>query len=282
MPVNPDLYAQVEAARRQIAEIPAYVLQDLEGYGSDLADLVSGVDETADFLSSVEDQIRQIDFALIARAWKNFRSRMPFNWSDEAGLPSSDDLKQVTETDGIPIVYVPRGDIVGALLGAGSRDDRIAILLSRRDDVLEDCRLALRKKADTAKCTRPQHHLVELAIDSYLDGHCEAAQTLAVCVCDKFIRDDIARSQADAVVAATIGDLDDDFEADRLRIALVRAPLVPFLAKWFPGSNYPVPVKLNRNITVHQPTPDHLNPANGLLAVMLATSLLYGAVDQRS
>jgi hypothetical protein len=52
----------------------------------------------------------------------------------------------VLAEDGIPIVYVPRAEIVRAILEADDYDSRIKVLVTNRHDVADDCRAAINQK----------------------------------------------------------------------------------------------------------------------------------------
>lgn len=97
-----------------------------------------------------------------------------------ATLPEGADpavVEQVVTADGIPLVGVPRAGVVSALLAAHDRAERLRVLLAREDEVLSDCRDALRgaRHAELADDKR----LARASLDAYDDGHHEAAAALA-------------------------------------------------------------------------------------------------------
>ena len=95
--------------------------------------------------------------------------------------------------EGIPLIWVPRGNIVGALMSASGTAKRHAILIGARDDVVADCLAVLAEV--TALELVP---LAGLAADSgraLRDGHCAASQALSANVFDTWLRDVVSRGK---------------------------------------------------------------------------------------
>lgn len=55
----------------------------------------------------------------------------------------------MVQDEGIPLVWVPRGEIVSDVLAAPDRQARIKILLARSGEVMQDCRDVQRAEART-------------------------------------------------------------------------------------------------------------------------------------
>ncbi len=146
-----------------------------------------------------------------------------------ATLPEGADpavVEQVVTADGIPLVGVPRAGAVSALLTAHGRAERLRVLLAREDDVIADCRDALRgvRHAELADDKR----LARASLDAYDDGHHEAAAALAAAVGGAALRRCL-RGPRTQVVHQVLLDPDLATYADlRLRAAL--APLLGLLA----------------------------------------------------
>ena len=68
---------------------------------------------------------------------EQLREAIPANW---AGVDEDWDAAiEVTNDEGIPLIWVPRGNIVGALMSASGTAERHTILIGARDDVVADC-----------------------------------------------------------------------------------------------------------------------------------------------
>ncbi|MFE5702191.1 hypothetical protein [Rhodococcus koreensis] len=204
------------------------------------------------------------------------RRRYPQNWPDDL-RPFSDEstIRLIVQDEGIPLAYIPRPEIVSAVVEAENRKRRIDVLLGRREDIIDDCLAVLDDEALHRK-VEAQVPLMRDALYALRDGHTSAAQALAIVVCDTLICTHIADSHTAAKRQAgvVLDDLELVFRADYLRIALAIAPVVGLLTSWTPKSPYPAPSELSRHVTIHQATPDHLRPDNALIAVMMGTSLL--------
>ena len=204
-----------------------------------------------------------------------FRRALPPNWwGCEASMSDCIDVLRV---DGIPLAWVPRGEIVTEIVGAHQRLGRLAVLRERRDDVVADCRGAL-SECDHADIAAARS-LADRALEAFSDGHLEAAQALAVVVAERLIRDRFPgrRTYDDARLAA---ELNDGTSIPDMRRAFALAPVSFFYASWWPDSGVAPPSQLNRHVSVHHPTSGQYDPDNALLAVMLVASLLRQAQDE--
>jgi len=204
------------------------------------------------------------------------QQRLPQNWPVNPS-PKLWATHAIVQSEGIPLTYVPRPDIVAAVLAAANREDRVAILVSRQDEVLEDCDEALTDGLHW--CVKDQVPLVREAIATYRAGHVAAAQALTVVACDTLIGANLAYTHASARKVAAKGDLKLAMLADLLRMELALAPVVKLLTDWSLASGNPEPTELSRHVTVHHATTAHLRADNALIAIMLATGLIC-ALDE--
>ncbi len=165
------------------------------------------------------------------RFWERLeqlRHRRPPNWPQPGAEPEPGpgaDLAAVAAavTDGVAVVWAPRADVVGPLLAAADRPERVAVVLAREDDVVDACREVL------AAVVHPSlaggRWLAGRALDALADGHPEAAQALATAVTDAAVT--AALDGAGAAVAQQAL-LDPDLAPSTA--LLLRAALVPVLA----------------------------------------------------
>ncbi|SCG71798.1 hypothetical protein [Micromonospora inositola] len=198
--------------------------------------------------------------------------KMPPNWP----RPTDFDLVfQVIQDEGIPLVWVPRADIVADLLTAPDRDTRIKVLTARSSDVAQDCREVLDQIA------RPDLvHLLPMAVsalDAYVDGHHAPAQALSVVVVETVVTRTIGSYRQ----AKTFAKIDEprDLDIAELRFRAALAPIGPFYLAWRPSSGDPMPEHLSRHVTVHQADPAHYTHGNATVAIMLLASVLRGVEE---
>ena len=212
----------------------------------------------------------------------------PENWHG-TGL-SPDRVLPIATEDGIPVVWLPRADVLKTLVASPS-GQRHGVLEAHGVQVIADCRARL------GECHDPwiadSAHLLGKAIDAFDSGHHEAAMALAVSVGEPLAlwasvprvqifdsEDDRDRWEknrqqkkyklASMELAAT------STEAQKRRYEICRhaliAPVSTFFAEFRPGD--PEPELLSRHVVAHAPTKAHFSRRNAIIALMLAVSIL--------
>jgi hypothetical protein len=204
------------------------------------------------------------------------RESLPPNWSDN--VIYCENLETVIRDDGIPLVWVPRSEIVTELLAATDRLARVAVLLARCDEIVEDCRLILTDIShQTLAAQRP---LAMKAVNAFAGGHYEAAQALAVVVTETAV----AHQFPNANYAATKKQVNFDLAQARLtkiRVEAALTPIAPFYTAWKPSSGIPAPEELSRHVSVHQADVGHYTKSNATVAILLVTSVLRALQEMR-
>lgn len=194
----------------------------------------------------------------------------PDNWPKPR--PDHDRTKEILEQDGIPIVHVPRAEIVTEIVDADTFDDRVKILETRSVEIAEDCAAALSRQFHAE--VQPHAPLALRAVEAYQAGYHEAAQALAVAVCDSYLKKYMGSDYKKMVESAKLdGQRDDDPAIYVFNFYYPLAAIVPFLTSWFPSSGTTPPTKLSRHVSVHFATTDHMNKLNATVAIMLAASI---------
>ena len=212
---------------------------------------------------------------------EQLREAMPANW---AGVDEDWDAAiEIMNDEGIPLIWVPRGNIVGALMSASGTAERHAILIGARDDVVADC-LAMLAEVTALELVP----LAGLAADSgraLRDGHCAASQALSANVFDTWLRDMVRRGKLfkppgdrepfyGAIKRQIIG-VSGKTSLRELKAAGSLSPVLMALVSFKPGG--PVPVQLNRHATAHAAGPEQYSDVNAVIALMLTTSVLRQA-----
>jgi hypothetical protein len=185
-------------------------------------------------------------------------------------LRAVDDLDAVATValdEGLPLSWVPRREIVVALVSAGSREERHAILIERTDEILDDCNAAL------------THHDNEWArqcrnaIGALRAGFDAPAQSHASNIIDSIVlalHGKNGRDEAKKRAEADFDDLPMQLAAENLTLR----PLFRAFTAWWPTSGDTPPDYFARHATSH--AVGHVGvfaPLSALIAVMLATSL---------
>ena len=224
--------------------------------------------------------------------------KRPQNWWGTGLNPQV--LFDIAKDDGIPVVRVPSATVLLDLAAAPSRKARMAVLLLRKQEILDDCKALLSDCDDpwiTDACV-----LTGAAIAAYEAGHHEAAMALAVSVSEPLAtwastpRVQMFRSEAAhegweeylkqngkskyGRAALQLSDTRNKFAFPHnwWYQALI-APIPRFFTPWSPESGKPLPDSLSRHVVAHQPTQQHFSLENAMLSLMLATSLLHDSQE---
>ena len=178
-----------------------------------------------------------------------------------------DVVASVALDEGLPLSWIPRGEIVAALITADGPQARHRILLERLVDILDDCELAL---ATSEHEWALQCRSAVTALRYRLVG---PAQSHASNIVDSIVQTfSTARPRTLAVENARRDFAEIPFE--QLTHYLTVRPLDRALIQWWPNSDEPLPAHFARHPTAHAVGHAGLfGSLNALVAVMLATSL---------
>jgi hypothetical protein len=236
----------------------------------DYASLFPKIELTApifDF-STVLPKIALPDFGpAFAALLKRMRESLPPNWPADIDL---DRVVAVIQDDGLPLVWVPRAEVVVEVMAATDRSARIEVLVAHFDELVADCREVLTSVGH--ETLTGQLPLARRAVDALEAGHHEAAQALAVVVTETAVARAISDKYADVKKQVLF---DPDLVAyTQLRLRAALAPIGRFYTTWYASSGQPAPEALSRHVTVHQADYSHYTPGNATVAVLLAVSVL--------
>lgn len=184
-----------------------------------------------------------------------------------------DEVARIAVEEGLPLAWVPRAEIVSALLDAGSAEQRVELLIVRADDVLDDCRrlLAGQKGEWALQCGE--------AIECFAAGFDAPAQSHASNIIDSIVRRAVPgrHGAAMGVAARDFADV----AVRLLREHLVLCPLSLVFVKWYPGSGAPPPEHFARHATAHAVGhPGLFSRQYALIAVMAASSMARQFSDE--
>ncbi|SHX10836.1 Uncharacterised protein [Mycobacteroides abscessus subsp. abscessus] len=219
-----------------------------------------------------------------------FRGLIPANWP-EGAISRIDEIAAILEADGIPIVHIPRAEIVAQLMDASTLAERLNIVEMRADDIANDCKAAL--SGQLHRAIEEQAPLAFNSVESFLDGHYAAAQALAVLVCDTYLKlylgGEVLTSKGKArrvtysemAAAVTIENSISNPIGLALNIFYAFAPVASFLTEWWPDKldQGPSPTMLSRHASVHNASIEFMTKRNATIAIMLVTSLTV-AIDK--
>lgn len=231
------------------------------------------------FTKLAESLKQQTDF--FARIAENLRFDLPKidipNWIDVLdrwipanlrGLPDLDTVAAVALEEGIPLSWVPRSEIVVALLSVSSREERHAILTERTSDILDDCEAAL-VAYDNEWATQCKN-----AIGALRAGFDPPAQSHASNIIDSIVLALHGKNGREETKKRAAETEFDDLPLQLAAENLTLRPLFRAFTAWWPASGDALPDHFARHPTSH--AVGHVGvfaQSSALVAIMLATSL---------
>ena len=179
-------------------------------------------------------------------------------------------------TDGIPIAYVPRADILALLAKCPDYKSRCEVLLTNREALLDDCEEAIAILYGEEDF-EDQIPLAKDALAALRGGHDSAAQALAINVTEAIIGHFIPKKQPTGKVKALLGNgphaLFDDVSPQCLRFYATLLALKPWLKDWEDGRGQPAPETLSRHTSVHQARTVFYTTTHAITAVLVMASV---------
>lgn len=269
---------QIEAAQKLLAQVGRRTVEQYEEAGRDLGKAVEAFNERN------REQVEQLRAAVMSavevdlsavRELGEFATRMvrrsyPPNWPDDVDLDIAR-LEEIIQVDGIAVFYVPRASIVTELLDAADAQVRMKIVDERGVEIAEDCLAALPELAHEE--IQDSAVLVRKAVECFIDGHHEAAQALAVVVCDSYLKKYLnTRYHLMREELELSSNSDQEGLWTLLRFSMPMATAVPFLVDW-KSHDDPAPLTFSRHVTIHGASTTQLNRLHATLAIMLAVTM---------
>ena len=222
--------------------------------------------------TSVARLVSGIDFGAIRRA---LRGGQPPNWDELGDRVRLSTLLEITEA-GLPTAWVPRASVLVELLEADEAD-RPGVFADRRSEIVEDCKTVLNDITSSELA-----ELVELlneALDVAHDGRMAAAQALAASIFDTILRKTFPQQSGRyyAKVKAEIADRHEDASLAEMRWGFVHLPALIVLTDFWEHKGDTIPTKFNRHASAHAVGRAQYTPANAVIGLALATSLVREA-----
>jgi hypothetical protein len=207
---------------------------------------------------------------------EQLRAGAPPNWQFGDDWPMLSLISDMVEQDGIPLAWVPRGDIVVSLVHAEGIEARRTILAGREADILQDC-FACLDDIDAPELAEFVENIREAA-RAFQDQHPRPAQALATVVLDAALRLLFATPDFSyGGIRRKLAGVWDNAPLRSMRSALVLAAIPGALAQFWPDRGDPVPVRFNRHASAHTVHAEQFTRTNALVAIMTITSLLREA-----
>jgi hypothetical protein len=156
--------------------------------------------------------------------------------------------------------------------------DRADVFATRRQEIIEDCRAVL---SDVTSPDLAEHvAFLKEALDIAADGRLAAAQSLAASIFDTVLRHTIKPSRISGYykrVKDEINARHDNASIAEMRWGFVHVPAIAALDTFDQPNGDPIPTKFNRHASAHAAGRAQYTPANAVIALTLATSLVREA-----
>lgn len=246
-------------AGSQVQEVPHFAVPQF-----DFGDLLG----TRRLVETAHISLRSFDFAAWERTSTAWR---PPNWPDDVDCAV---LEEIVNDEGLPVVWVPRAEVLARMLRAADRTERVGLLMANAVSLVEDCVGVLPEL--THKDLSGQVPLANAALAAWRAGQTEGAQALAVVVIDSALRA-VFENAGNYKQFGEDARIDfEDAPAMHIKALCALAPIAAFYTPWWPKSGSPPPAVLSRHVSIHQATAQQYKPKHSLVAVLLMTSVLRG------
>ena len=203
------------------------------------------------------------------------------------GLESIEKIASLALDEGLPLVWVPRHEIVQMLIQAPDSNTRQQILIDQHSAILDDCSAALNecrsiledRDSDLSALCLEWTYQTEEAANTLIAGFHGSAQSHATNIIDSIFRRLVnwstEKDKGEFQRNEIEGNINDpERTIHTLGYYLSLQPLPKAYARWFPDGGTPPPEHFDRHATAHAVGyPNIFKEHYALIAVMLATSL---------
>lgn len=242
----------------------SFVIPDVTLANSIAASIAAQMTDMSQVFKPFLEQFRGIDWEEVLR-----RQSVPTNWS-AATEDRLEALVEMVTREGIPAAWVPRAEVLEALLEAAPGDERSQVLIAHREAILADCAGWVDDLDD--EFLAPVLPVAREALEACRSGLWRVGALSAVIVVHNVV--EALHWVSDRQRVAKHHSLTMDTPYSELLERTTRAPLVLFYDDWNPKSGQPRPAHLTRHVISHQLDADQVTERNCIVAVMLMSSLL--------
>lgn len=202
----------------------------------------------------------------MSRVMSEWVQAVPPNWPENR---LREGIEFVVRTR-LPIIWIPRRDIVAALLDAPASNLHID-LAQNGELIVEDCQTALsRVRTDRYDDVLP---FVREALSSFKAGYAASAQALAASLLTTLLQHHVGYNALKD--ARDLGDIGPDEAAfDTLRLALLGQCVPVALADFWENRGDAVPSTFNRHASLHRVCVEQYTDANALVSIMLVSGFI--------
>lgn len=207
--------------------------------------------------------------ASLGRSW-------PDNW-DDLSAHDIGAVMTIAQDEGVPLVWVPRGELVAQMLAAPDAAARRALLEAHVDEIVADC-AAVVAAVDHPRLREHQDRLAQ-AVAAHQAGLHAAGQALAAVVVTALLQWVYGHRELKKVRTSPMRVKDEDDQLLRdLKVAVLIEAAVPATAGGMDQlSDDQLPDRFNRHATLHRVADRAYTLPNAMSALMLATGLLAEA-----
>jgi len=199
-----------------------------------------------------------------------FEKMLPANWRGVQNLWMTE-AKSIALDEGIPLMWVPRSEIVQRLVDANDARARRNIVSRRWVDISVDCEETL----GSLSCRQIAAD-VSLALQAAValrDGHMAAAQALSTNVLDSVLHKHFAKKDRIDITSHSNGK-QLDVDVLPVRVGLTLAPVWRGYETYWPDKGDKIPYRYTRHATAHGASRRQYSRINAAISLMLVSSVL--------
>lgn len=257
MPLVRESLANLESSRLLVSPVTGDSFQAIirDAFPGDRLSLPNLLGDRwfADFSASLEERLQQA---------------IPPNWRSPHIDPES--AVEAMEKWGLPLAWVPRAQIVAAILRESDANGARRVIVERKNDILRDCDDALDRLPH--EVSGYDLKLSRIAVRTCLLGSLEGGQSLATNVLETLL----AHSSGHNVMRDAFGSYFSEKSIGQIRDWASFYPIQILYRSWYPGD--PILEGPSRHLTTHRAISEVYTEANSILSVMCLVSVLSGLV----
>jgi len=215
------------------------------------------------------ESLAQVNWAALA---ERVTDLVPQNWSGDVQY---EEAMVIINDEGIPLIWVPRAEVVELLVSSKNGEARRAVLTQQASSIIADVRICL-DEAEDVPALAEHVYLVRESASAFEAGFVNAAQALATDVLDSLVMAYIGNH---AKVHKRIQPISDEVLAGEFVKTASLSPLLQAYQPYWADRGDPMPTRYNRHATVHGGSTIQFTPANAVVALMLVTSFLRNLAE---
>lgn len=206
----------------------------------------------------------------VAKLAAQFDAMIPENW--RGNEISWGEALRIVQREGIPLVWVPDGELVRQILGRRTPATRRTFLLQRRTRILDHCR-AVQGSVDSKELSN-HVALLDEANRAVRGRYPAAGQALAANVLDAALRTHLETDHPYGTTAKWHSEDLMETELAAMKSAFTQVAVGHALIVFWHHRGDPIPTSFSRHATAHTVSSEQYTTTNAVHSIMVTTAYL--------